>query len=663
VRVPRPTAVRAPALGLAALSLSLPVALLAPTPAFAELGPIELVSKSATEQADAAAGPALSADGRYLAFRATINGVSGVFRRDLGSGELREVAGAAEIGPGADAGAPSTSADGRYVSFTTRAQLDPADDTESSSLDVYVADMNVLPPTYELASARDASTLAIGGDSVASPRVALDAAGRRLVFVSGRQVYLRDLDTRATTLVSVARDPLSGQMEPGVPVPGGAVVEVPEMAGSTGAALSADGTTVAWLGAHLPAQVPLLSDERQTIEELDSVASTPYDEPLWRRVADGSGAPTRRIVGGGDPLAPGCPAGGTLADPACRGPFPEIDAKGAAGNLAMGWLGTQGPLDGVPALSADGRYVALIGNPTEATNVFLVDMAGGLSRAQALRQLTRQVAVKPGEEGGVVNREPFVPLNGHIWDLAISANGRRVAFATARQRFPLSPPNLITAPPSQLGLVELYLLDLETESLRRVTHGEGGAEEASLGPGAGANGDGASAPSLDADGHLIAFASQAANLVAGDGNDAGDVFLVRDGEGARAGAGFSISPPPRQRRAARGRRLALSAFSLPDGDVKLIAVVPVVGRLRARALASLAVGARPRSLAVARRKARSGGAVAMILRLPRRYRRLARSREGIYATAHVNFRGEKGKRLRGTVQVRFRIHAGKRGRR
>src|SRR5262249_1829730 len=155
---------------------------------------------------------------------------------------------------GADAAAPSISADGRYVSFTTRAALDPVDDTQPNSEDVYVADMAVTPPTYELASALDGSAQAMSGSSTAAPRVALSGDGRKLAFLNsadGGQIYLRDLDTDQTTLVSVARDPVTGAMEPGVPVPGGGVMNA-----FAGAALSADGSTVAWVGAHLPAQVP-----------------------------------------------------------------------------------------------------------------------------------------------------------------------------------------------------------------------------------------------------------------------------------------------------------------------------------------------------------------------------------------------------------------------
>jgi Tol biopolymer transport system component len=635
----------------------------APAPARAELGPLRLVSRSSSEQADAAGSPALSADGRYLAFVATVDGASGVFREEVASGALAPVATGTAFprGPAADASAPSISADGRYVSFTTKAQLDPADDPQTGTSDVYVADMRTSPPSYRLASAADGSSQSLGGDSTAAPGVALDAAGDEVAFVNGGQVYLRYLASETTLLVSASRDPLNGAMEPGVAVPGGAVLEVSAMPAATGASLSADGTTVAWLGTHLPAQVPLLADERETILTEDA-SPVPYDEPLWRRVADGSQAPTRRIVGGGDPLAPGCPADGTLANPACQGPFPAIAAKSEAFNLAMGWLGTQGPLDGVPKLSADGRQVVLIGNPTEATNLFLVDMAPGLSRTQALRQLTSQVAVRPEEEGSAANREPYVPLNGHIWDIAVSGDGRRIAFATARQQFPLAPPTLVTPPPSQLGLVEVYLLDLETEALRRVSHGFGGSEEASLGSGTGANGDGAAAPTLDQAGDLLGFASTASNLVEGDGNDASDVFLVADSAAVTSAGPIAISAPPRQRSPKPRRRLGLSAISLPDGNVKLIAMVPGSGKVNASVTAALEVGAHASRVGRAQRRARGGGSVSMIVALPRRYSGLARTREGLYATAHVSFRAERGKPLRGRLQVHFHAHHGRGGR-
>jgi Tol biopolymer transport system component len=629
--------------------------------AAASFGPIQLVSKSAAEQAAEALSPALSANGRYLAFRGAIGGLKGVFRKDLATGAVTPVAAgsaSAADAPGVDASAPSISADGRYVSFDTKSPLDPADD-KNEATDVYVADMSTSPPTYELASAADESpqglTYESSGGSVASGRVALSADGREVVFVTtassdlagastpAGQVVLRNLAKETTTLVSVERDSATGAMTD-LPVPGGAVIERPLLSQLRGAALSADGTTVAWLGANLQSQVPLLAGEAAAISAQNNASPFPYDEPLWRRIADGPGAPTRRIVGG-DP------------SPA----FAGLTARNTEFNSAEGWLGVGG-IDGVPQLSADGRTVALIGNPTNATNVFVVDMDDGLSRSQAVRQLTREVQIRPAEPERTINQEPFVSLNGYVYDLAISSDGKRIALTTARQQFPLAPPNLVGSPPSSLGLVELYLIDLEGETLQRVTHGTGGVGEASLSPvGSGQDGFGAASPSIDAAGGLVAFSSTASNLVAGDGNEAADAFVVEDTEAPSAPGSVAISsPPPPLARRPRWR-LTLSAFSLPDGNVRLVASVPAAGALRAQAGAALGSAARRRLLVAARARARRDGPVALTLKLPRRYRRLAHSREGLYATARVAFRGSGGKRLRGRLEVRFHAHRRHRG--
>ncbi|HVO53055.1 MAG TPA: hypothetical protein VMT37_01440 [Solirubrobacterales bacterium] len=631
----------------AAIVLAAATALFAAPVASADFGPLRLISRIVTEQAPEAQQPVLSADGRYLAFQGILEGRKGVFRADLESGVIApvETGNAYEAGsPGADATSPSISSDGRYVSFTTSAQLDPVDDTQPASKDIYVADMSAEPPTYELASALDGSSQAMPGGSFASPRVALSADGRRLAFVNGAdggQVYLRDLDTGQTTLVSVRRDPVTGGMEPGVPVSGGGVMKNP--ASLEGAALSADGTTVAWVGAHLPSQVPLPAAEEEAILH-DDASVAPYGEPLWRRVADGPLAPTRRIVGGAD------------------GPFPNLTARNQTLNVASGWLGAAN-VDGVPQLSADGRTVALLGNPTEASNVFLVDMSAGLTRAQAVRQLTRQVPVLPEAEATKINARPYVPLNGWIYDLAISSDGKRIAFTTARQQFPLAPPNLVSPSLSSLGLVEAYLIDLETDSLQRLSHGYPSVSEPSL-PGPASNvtaelGAGASSPSLG--GSLVAFASPAVNLAPEDGNEANDVF-VTEALVSPPGDGVEISPPPTTRQPGGRHRLVLSAFSMPDGRVRVVAVPPVSGTVRTQAAAELELGSRPRRVAAGQARARANRPAAIVLALPRRYRDLARSRQGLFATARVSFRSVTGKSMEGELTVRFHVHDRKPGR-
>jgi hypothetical protein len=663
------------------------VALAPASPAEAEFGQIQLVSKgSGGQPADKAGAPALSADGRYLAFEASVGGWEGVFREDLQSGAILRVAGASSYDPEIQmlrATAPSISADGRYISFTTRAQLDPSGDLAPTSQDVYVADMATASPgvlpDYELASALDGCDPASeaecgltysgsGTGAEASGRVALSTDGRKVVFVTNaesnltsgsagstpgvptppRQVVLRDLAADTSTLVSVERAASGSMTEK--PVPGGALlpagVPLPLL---RGAALSADGTTVAWIGSHLPAQVPLTEAEAKRLSEVDA-GLTPYDEPLWRRVSDGPSAPTRRMIG---------EEGGTAL-------FSDLTSKNTEVNSAQGWIGAQN-VNGVPRLSADGRTAVLIGNPTEATNLFLVDMATGLTRAQAVRQLTEETVIDEADPAGTINTEKYVARTGHIFDLAMSGDGRRIAFTTARQVFPLAPPNLIGLPPSSQGLVELYVIDRESEALQRVTHGRLGVDEPSINPtsatnpaGAAVAEEGAKSPTLGAEG-LVAFGSTAANLVAGDSNEAGDVFTVDDLAQPRAPAFAEIDPGPGSKRRARPWRLTLSAFSLPDGDVRVVAGVPAAGRLRTRVQPEPGGELRARGLTATRTTASGPGRIAIELELPNRLRRLARGREGVYAVARVSFRHRGREPLHGKVQVRFHVHPESKG--
>lgn len=718
------------------LPAALLASLLAAAPARASFDPIELQSVGLLEQFQEAGESAISANGRYMAFQGSVGGVQGIWRKELTTGKLELVTGGS-IYSGSksltEALAPSISEEGRYVSFTSPAQLTTSAHTGRN---VYVRDMTVAPAhgggpcseaqegakecPYELASALNGGSegltysedIAYGGraGAVASGRISLSANGREIVFVTTGssdltsanaaelstpplQVVVRYLAPRdETVLVSAEREPVGGQMT-GRPVAEGAVTPSPQMSagGSSvlpGAALSGDGSTVAWLGADIPAQAPTLNGEREQIEHDDHASDQAYDEPLWRRIADGPSAAIRRVVGGGDPLAPGCPPDGTIEVPACQGPYPDFawdgDRGGEEGNY--GWLGIDS-YDGVPQLSEDGLTVALIGDPDSTSNVFVVNMREGLDRVQALRQLTREVPVSEVPNPGI--EAPYVASAGDVYEVAISPNGRRIAFTTQRQQFPLAPPNFTEPPPPVLGVVELYEIDLEDESLVRVTHGPD--DGPSLGGNQGTvTSSGASTPSFTHNGLTLAFADTASNLVFGDANDASDVFTVTEEPTSETAGSVSIGPPPPGREPAAPQwRLDVVAVTHPNGSVTLDALVPAAGRLRAAATATVPVAARAtakkasaarghRAARIAKGGQRSGKrsleptfpgklktktiataqmptAASGLLELPLRaapsYASLLRASAGVYATVRVIFTGAGGPPLSQTLAV------------
>jgi WD40 repeat protein len=794
-------------------------------------GPIELASESSgvvpqedREQAEYAHDPAVSANGEYVAFDGSVGGVSGVWRRDLQTGEVQPVAvgvlapsGKCALEPSTpepsdpstqespcNAELPSISADGRYVSFTTTAALDPVDDTNEGP-DVYVRDMEVpvygcgakvpiygcdpeVPPSsspapvgaFTLASAANGSTQGLtyefpalkpGADraeleqreyeeahygSVASGRSALSADGQQVAFVTtfvsnldgpqtpALQVAVRNLANQTTQLVSVAYDPATGapaiDSATGGPEPVSAAegsatfgaVYAPNgspppfrapaayaLTQTVGASLSADGSTVAWMGQDIGAQAPTLPAESLPAH---------YTEPLWRRIADGPEVPTRRITGGSDPAAPGCVASGATvllepyssADP-CEGPFrSEPYGSGTSGI----WTGGVG--EPVPQLSADGQTVAFLAQaPTFAqgtdfgqsaentpSDLFVADMAAGLDRVQALRRLTEVASANLTD----------LSTTAPIVDLALAPDGSQIAFTTQRTAFPLGSPAYISTRAAVPGMVELFDADLANDTLTRVTQGFAGgpaehphrAEIAGQDPYTAT--DGALSPSFSGDGDILAFSSTASNLVYGDGNtppgastkfDGSDAFVVGRVNFQGSPAQQYVSPPPPNPSLQAAWLLGVTAVSRRDGSVLLDIDAPAAGRLRAGAQADvvLYLGSRPparppaarggrnhltggarkrvagragkrsrggaarnhsraprarvasRTVAAATAPVVAGGPVALTLTLAPRYRALASASGGLSGTVTVTFTAPGQPVLRQSIPVTFLTRA------
>jgi Tol biopolymer transport system component len=171
---------------------------------------------------------------------------------------------------------------------------------------------------------------------------------------------------------------------------------------------------------------------------------------------------------------------------------------GALRRVTVASDGTEGDRTSLgPALSGDGRLVVFAsdatnlvgGDANRATDVFVHDRAAGT---------TARVSV--ASDGTEADLPSFNP--------AISADGRLVAFASDAT-------NLV--PGDTNSVTDLFVRDLGSGSTSRVSVAADGSE-----------GDGASfIAALDDAGRHLAFASHATNLVAGDANAVSDVF-VRD---------------------------------------------------------------------------------------------------------------------------------------
>ncbi len=175
-----------------------------------------------------------------------------------------------------------------------------------------------------------------------------------------------------------------------------------------------------------------------------------------------------------------------------------------AGTTALVSVGTDGgPAHAqadqlyVMAISGDGRYVAftsvatnlVAGGGGDRTDVFVRDMQSGTTTL---------------ESRGRGGKAP----NGASFNAALSADGRWLAFDSDASNLVLGDDN---------GQTDVFLRDRQAGTTVLVSVPQGGGQ-----------GNGLSfSPSVSDDGSLVAFESQATNMVAGDSNNTDDVF-VRD---------------------------------------------------------------------------------------------------------------------------------------
>jgi Tol biopolymer transport system component len=165
----------------------------------------------------------------------------------------------------------------------------------------------------------------------------------------------------------------------------------------------------------------------------------------------------------------------------------SVDSAGNQGNNKSG----------SPSISADGRFVAFLSNsinlvPGDTNNnydIFVRDL---------LTNTTTRVSVDSA--GNYGNRDSYNP--------SISADGRFVAFLS-------NSTNLV--PGDTNNNDDIFVRDLSTNTTTRVSVDSAGNQANRY----------SFPPSISADGRFVAFTSDASNIVPGDTNNTGDIF-VRD---------------------------------------------------------------------------------------------------------------------------------------
>jgi hypothetical protein len=680
------------------------------------------------QQAESADDAAISGDGRYVAFDGSYGGRRGVFRRDLQTGAVATVAEGDAVLPSISGNGRyisfTTTARLDPTNDTNEAPDVYVRDMSNPNLAACEEGETAQPCSFTLASAVNGGRQGLSYEygesrafeethygSVASGRSAISADGHSVAFETtarsnlanparendhtlelpetpAGEVAVRELDGESTILVSARYDPATGtakangagQVEPtpasesglGAVFPSSstaaAAVTPPFPASTTGASISADGSTVAWLGEQVAEQAPAMAS--------DLAASEDYTEPLWRRLDEGQRAPTRRVTGGSDPTSEAClnshelqptePA--TLLDP-CQGPFDPHHSVGGGENGT--WTGGTAE-DYLPQLSADGMTVAFLSNAREvasgeelkavesSSDIYIVDMRSGLTRVAAMRRLTELAG---GSLSNVARTAPIV-------DLGISPDGSEVAFSTLRTVFPLGSPAYVSVPAAVVGASELFDIDLASDTLTRVTEGYAG-QASEVTPGATSA---TTSPSFSSDGDLLAFSSNSDNLVYGDGNKAADTFVVRRERFASSPPTQEVSPQPLLAPLAPRWLLQATARSRSDGSVLVNVSVPGAGTLKAGAHAAVRVRLlagsrgdyarrashkRRRTIVATRTVAgrlanpQAFGLVALTLRLGRKYAALAGSRGGLSATIELSFSAAGHRTVRISVPATF----------
>jgi Tol biopolymer transport system component len=499
----------------------------------------ERVSVSSTgAQANAGSdNTSISADGRYIAFTSNAsnlvpgdtNAASDVFIRDRQLSTTTRVSLSSSGAQGnAGSSSPALSADGRFVAFASDASNFYAGDSGEFS-DIFVRDRQTGVTTLISLS----SAGAVANNQNVTPSisangryVAFDSRASNLVSGAGdftEQIYVRDRQTATTTLVSVSSAGVPGNF------------------GSARPAISGNGRYVVFIsdaGNLDPAGPPTQDDayvhDRQTHTTV-RVTARPGGEEADARTDEYSISADGRFIAfssAASNLIPGGTDGRFNV-------YVRDEQSGAITRLST-VPGTQvnDPDNFSPAISADGRYVAYTAindgsGTTSPTDIFIHDRQTANTQLATVAKVTSTTAFgfsSSSSNHGVSSGGRFVAFvsdapnlvandtnalsdvfvrdrqtgqtviasvglsgeqsNGRSFECAVSANGRYVAFASEAS-------NLVSGDTNETR--DIFVRDLQTSTTKRVSLRSNGVEALAFN----AN------PAISGNGRFISFTSNA----------------------------------------------------------------------------------------------------------------------------------------------------------
>ncbi|HKY74786.1 MAG TPA: hypothetical protein VJS45_01495, partial [Acidimicrobiia bacterium] len=441
------------------------------------------------------------------------NGHSDVFVRRIGVGSATTtLASAAADGSGPGDGAsdePSLSRDGTVVAFASDASNLVSGDANDHK-DVFrraLADGSAT----ELVSLRNGSSTVAGNDDSFSPSVSVD--GAQIAFASGAtnllgssddndvsDIFLRTPQSKSTELVSrscandAADDASSDPRISSDTGSGGAgvsfVTDASNLLQGCSGAPAPDNNNLPDVYFRPLGASPIVNER---------ISRDPAGAQFMRSSLESAVSGDGRLVAfavDGVEASAGGPGAGAEVYGRDRSTTPGTTTRlsAPAGGPALGPAVTE-----FPAISGDGNIVVyasaasdLVSDDSNSlTDVFVSD--------RARKETTRVSRAPNGTQANGSSAVDSAP--------AISADGRFVAFSSDAT-------NLVADDNNGLG--DVFVFDRTRQEMTRVNVGAGGGE---------ATGRNSFDPSLSADGRFVAFASDAANLVAGDTNNATDVFV------------------------------------------------------------------------------------------------------------------------------------------